>query len=189
MSLLYRSAVALICCSLLALGCGSDEDENGTNQQTDGFSGGSFTVTVESVQDNCFDNAMNTVILPEGVAVDLPEPVSLPALSALPASTDIAFSDPFQSADGVDLVASGDNGLQTAGAGVTQTDVDINSDTSQEACLTQMTITAELIATDDDNLTGTGTLTISDATGDQCPVFQGDTPCEVITSLSAVRID
>ncbi len=182
-----RFFLVLFCCGAFVVGCG-DDDDNGNGNGDAEFSGGTFTVTVESVDDQCFDNAMNTVILPEGVAVDLPEPVALPALDALPAETDIAFSEPFQSTDDVPLEESGDQGLRVAGEGIEQTDVDIHT-TSDDECLTQLNINAELIATDDDHLTGTGTLTISEADGEVCPVFTNDPPCEVTTTLSGVRID
>lgn len=180
----FRFFLVLLCCGVFVVACGDDDND----EEEFEFSGGTFTVTVESVDDQCFDNAMNTVILPEGVAVDLPEPVTLPAVDATPAETDIAFSEPFQSTDDVPLEASGDQGLRVAGEGIEQTDVDIHTSGDDE-CLTQLHINAELIATDDDNLTGTGTLTISEAEGEVCPVFTNNPPCDVTTTLSATRID
>lgn len=184
MSGVMRACLALICCGLLVVACGEEEEGNGENG--DAFEGGSFTVTVDEVDDQCFDGAMNTVILPEGEAVELPQPVSLPGLDELPAQTDITFNDPFHPAEGVDLEASGDNGMQIADGGIEQTDVDIETDEDGE-CLTQLTIDAELITTGEDTLTGTGTLTISEAEGDDCPAFTDEPPCEVTTDISAAR--
>jgi hypothetical protein len=50
-----------------------------------------------------------------------------------------------------------------------------------------MLVTAELIASDNDTLTGSGTLTFSAATGADCPAFIAGPPCTVTTPLSAVR--
>ncbi|MFU8803487.1 MAG: hypothetical protein ACNA8W_06740 [Bradymonadaceae bacterium] len=170
-------------CSLAIVACGDSEETEGDT----GFSGGSFNVTVLSVQDNCFDGAMNTIVLPDGTPNDLPAPVSIPAYSNLPAAVDIEFNAPFQSTSGVQFEVFGENGLRTAGNGFEQTGVDIAGD--GEDCVATMTVTAEFISSGPDSFTGTGTLTITSAEGDDCPAFQTGPPCTVTTPMSAARVN
>jgi hypothetical protein len=176
-------AMTALCCVPLMLACGDSEEEN--NEPTTGFTGGSFTVTVQSVNDGCFDGAMTSIILPDGTPNDLPAPVSFPSSSALPTQVDIQFNAPFQSVQGIPFEAVGDNGLRTVAPGFPQTGVDIGAD--GEDCLADMTVTAELSATDANTFTGTATLTITSAVGDDCPSFLAGPPCAVTTVLRATR--
>lgn len=176
-------ALSAICSIALLAACGDNEEEN--NEPATGFTGGSFTVSVQSVQDDCFGGAMNPVILPEGTPNDLPAPVSFPSSSDLPAAVDIQFNAPFQSAQGIQFEAVGDNGLRTVAPGFPQTGVDITTDGGD--CVADMTVTAELSATDADTFTGTATLTITSAVGEDCPVFENGPPCAVTTAMRATR--
>ena len=181
---MWTWVAAIAALALFGAGCGGDDDDS---SDSTGFSGGSFTVTVTSVQDGCFDGAMNTVVLPEGTPRDLPAPVNVPAWSDLPGQIDIAFNPPFQNVTGVPIEADGDNGIKTTGAGFAQVDVDIGSD--GKPCLTNMMVTASLLASGDDKFTGTAVLTITAAEGDDCPAFQSSPPCAVTTPLEANRAD
>ena len=168
-----------------------DSDDGGDNgggeggsAAASGFEGGTFKVTTQSVDDGCFDGAMNTIVLPDGTPRDLPAPVVIPDYSALAGATlDIDFNDPFQDVTGVAIEAAGENGLQTTGAGFDQTGVDISGDGGD--CLADMKVTAQLVSNGTDGFTGTATLTISAATGADCPAFQQGPPCAVATTLTA----
>lgn len=162
-------------------GCGDDEDTNGSGE----FTAGAFIVTVQSVDDGCFDGAIDTIVLPAGTPRDLPAPVNLPAFTDLPSQIDIQFNDPFQDVTGVPIEASGDNGFRVSGNGFEQSGVDIAS--AGNDCLADMLVTAEIIASDNNTLTGSGTLAISAATGADCPAFIAGPPCNVTTPLRAVR--
>lgn len=182
-----RGVLVLVCGLALALAaCGGEEENQENGETTTGFSGGTFTVTVQSVQDNCFDGAMNSIVLPTGDPNNLPAPVTIPASTALPAQVDIEFNEPFQNASGIEFELVGDNGLRTTGDGFEQIGVDISSSEEQD-CLADMMVTAELSATDDDTFTGTGTLTITSTEGEDCPAFQEGPPCTVTTPMTATR--
>ncbi len=177
--------VLLVGLIFAATACGEPEenDDNGD----EGFEGGSFTVTVTNVDDGCLDGAMNTVVIPSGDSSELPAPVSIPDFADLPADLDIQFNEPFDNVTGVTFVAAGSNGLQTDGDGFEQTGVDIAPE--GEDCLADMMVTADLVASDADTFTGTGTLSITSTEGDDCPAFQEGPPCSVTTTLTATRND
>lgn len=184
-----RLFLTMVCALALITGCGDDDngDDNGDNGNAEeaGFSAGNFTFTAESVDDACFDGAMNTVIDPPS---DFPEPVAIPAFGDLPANIDIAFNEPFADVEGIEFEPVGDNGLRTSGDGFEQLGVDIGTAEGDE-CDADMMVTAELVATDDDTFTGTGTLEITDAVGEDCPAFLEGPPCEVTTPLTATRVE
>lgn len=163
-------------------GCGDDDETSGGDGA---FSAGAFLVTVQSVDDGCFDGAIDTIVLPDGTPRPLPAPVNMPGFADLPSQIDIQFDDPFQDVTGVPIEASGSNGFRVSGNGFEQNGVDIA--TTGTDCVADMLVTAELIASDNDTLTGTGTLTISAATGADCPSFIAGPPCSVTTPLTAVR--
>ena len=174
---------------VIGLGCGGENNEtnNGTNNGgTDGIQGGDYTVTVEDVTDGCFDGAMDTIVLPDGSPRDLPEPVTIPASGDLPATIDINFNDPFQDVTGVEVEAAGNNGIQTAADGFVQQDVNITNDGTGD-CLATMNVTFELTQAEPGSLTGSGTLSITEATGADCPAFTAGPPCEVVSNLTATR--
>lgn len=175
--------IALTSIALLtfAFGCGGDDDT--TPAADSAYTSGNFVVTVLDVDDACFDGAMNTIVLPDGTARDLPAPVALPGYADLPAGVDIQFSAPFQSVTGSAFVANGENGLMTDAAGIVQTGVDISDGGD---CLADMSVHVQLIASDNDTLTGSGYLEITSATGADCPVFAGS-GCKVTSNVSAVR--
>lgn len=164
-------------------GCGEPE-ENGNGDE--GFAGGNFTVTISNVDDFCFDDAMVSVILPTGEPSQLPAPVSIPASADLPANVDIEFNDPFNDVTGVAFEASGANGLRTSGDGFAQNGVNIAPE--GEDCDVNMLVTVDLVSSDADTFSGTGTLTITEATGENCPVFQDEPPCTVTTTVTANRV-
>lgn len=186
----WKRGLFVLVCGLALAACGGEDDTNANteNSDTTGFSGGSFNITVESVADSCFDGAMNTIVLPTGEPRDLPAPVMIPSSADLPAAVDIQFNDPFQDVEGIEFELVGDNGLRTVGDGFEQTDVDI-SNSDEEECLATMMVSAELVASGDDSFTGTGTLTITSTTGDDCPAFQDGPPCTVTTPMTATRVN
>lgn len=173
---------------VLAVGCGGDDNNTTSNNTTgtSGFAAGNYTVTVLDVDDQCFDGAMDTIVLPSGMARDLPSAVALPASSALPAKIDIEFTAPFQSVTGIDVEAVGDNGLKTSGTGFMQTGVDISA-AADGSCLADMTVTFSLTASTDGNMTGSGSLSITAADGTSCPAFTAGPPCSVTSNLSASK--
>ncbi len=166
---------------LLTPACGDDD----TDTDTEVFAAGNFLVTAIGVTDNCFDGAMNTLIIPDGVSNDFPELIAFPAYAGLPSTIDIAFGAPFQSVTDVAVQKSGASGWSTVGDGFAQSGVSIVAEGKD--CVSDMMAYAELIATDNDNFNGTGILTISSATGADCPVFANEAPCTVHVQLAAVR--
>lgn len=178
----------LVSAVALALGCGGDnnEENNGTNNGGGGLEAGNYTVTVLDVDDQCFDGAMDTIVLPDGMPRDLPAPVGIPGSADLPGTIDIQFTAPFQSVTGVAVEASGNNGITTSGTGFTQEDVDISS-AGDGSCLADMNVTFTLTASADGKLTGSGSLSITAAEGASCPAFQAGPPCSVISNLEATK--
>jgi len=168
---------------LFAAGCGDDEEK--TNTTDEPFAAGAFVVTSQTVVDGCFDGAMTTIVLPDGTPRAFPSPINFPAYSQLPSTIDIDFSAPFTDANDVQVEASGANGWKTSDTGFAQENVSIVAEGLD--CLAQMQATAEMIATDHDAFTGTGTLTIPGASGVDCPAFTAGPPCDVTVSLTAVR--
>ena len=86
---------------------------------------------------------------------------------------------------GVDVEASGTTGIKTSAAGFTQTGVDITADGGD--CTADMNVTFDLTASTDGRLTGSGELSITAATGADCPAFQAGPPCTVVSNLSATK--
>ena len=170
---------------VLALGCSSSDNNanSANNTGTDGFEAGSYTVTVLDVDDQCFDGAMDTIVLPDGTARDLPAPVTLPAYADLPAAIDIQFNAPFDNVTGVQVEASGNNGVTTTSPFV-QDAVDISADADM-SCFADMTVEFTLTASEAGKLTGSGSLSITSTEGDNCPV--GTPPCSVTSNLEAVK--
>ena len=183
----WKRMVLVMCCAGGLMACGGDDDPEVNGGET-GFSGGSFVITVQSVQDGCFDGAMNTIVLPTGEPRELPAPVSIPASTDLPAQVDIQFNDPFQDVTGIEFELVGENGLKTAGEGFTQTGVDISTAEGDE-CEADMLVTADLSSQGEDRFTGTGTLTITETRGADCPAFENEPPCTVTTPLTADRVN
>ena len=183
----WKRMMLVLCCVAGLVACGGDDDPEENGGET-GFSGGSFTITVQSVQDGCFDGAMNTIVLPTGEPNALPAPVSIPASTDLPAQVDIQFNEPFQNVTGIEFELVGDNSLRTVGEGFTQTGVDISAAEGDE-CEADMLVTAELTAQGEDRFTGTGTLRITETRGADCPSFQEGPPCNVTTPLTADRVN
>ncbi len=178
---------AILLAAALVFGCGDDDDSNNANNannanNSDGWAAGGYTVTVLDVTDNCFDGAMDVIVLPDGTPRALPAAVTLPAPGDLPASIDIEFNEPFQDVTGVAIEAAG-SGFTTSGTGFSQTGVDITSDGGD--CVADMTGTFTLTP-GADGLTGSGSLSITSATGADCPAFQAGPPCTVVSNLSAV---
>lgn len=167
---------------LFAAGCDDGEETTPTD---DVFSAGAFIVTSNTVNDGCFDGAMTTIVLPDGTPRDFPAAINFPAYSDLPNKIDIKFSAPFTDANGVDVEASGDKGWATSGDGFLQENVSIVADGLD--CLANMKASAEMISTDNDHFSGTGTLTITNASGVDCPAFIAGPPCDVTVTMTAVR--
>lgn len=174
-----------IAAATLLVACGSNNETNNENNGGgDGIEPGDYLITVERVTDGCFDNAINAVVLPDGGPRDLPAPVRIPA--ELPGTTDINFNDPFDDVTGIEIEASGNNGVKSAGGGFPQTGVDITTD-GTGGCLADMTVSFELTESEPGTLTGTGTLTVTEATGAECPAFTTGPPCDIVTDMTAVK--
>ncbi len=154
------------------------------------FPGGSFTVTLRDVNDDCFDGALRAIILPMGDVQDLPSPLVLPPHHALPTAIDIDFNDPFQDVTGVQIEADGPDGMKTSGAGMENRGVDLNANMGGDPCLMDMTITASIDIIDDNTITGEATMHVTKAEGDGCSVDfteRAAAGCNVTVRLDGVK--
>ena len=166
--------------------CAGGEGE-GEGEGETGFQGGSFTVTIDTVDDTCFDQAMKTLIGPPSV---LPAPIVLPGMSALPTQlAKIDFNDPFQDVENVDIEANGDHGIKTTAPGFTNAGIDLFPDDADNECLVDMTITATITIVDDNTITGEATLNVTAATGEGCTddftaAVAADGGCNIAVTMS-----
>lgn len=161
----------------LVIGCpAADDDDDGE------FTAGSFAFLTVGVSDACVDGALEVVYMPEGAATPSAwgYPIELPAFEDMPATVDIQLQDPFNDMT-VEITSPGDD--QFAINGEENLGVDLDPDTYDD-CVVDYNIDALLTLSDNDNLTGTVSLHISNWAGDDCPA---STDCDVTLDVEAAR--
>ncbi len=155
-----------------------------TTEGADDFTGGNFTVTTIGVEDGCYDNALNTVFLPEGDGTtnDWANAIYLPGFDELPAEVEIDLQEPFQDLT-VTFEQGGEDELVVTDA--LQTEVQLQDDSD---CIADLNANVSLVVLDADSVEGSVSLensNISSAT-DDCPVFTSD-PCTITLDITGVR--
>lgn len=155
-----------------------------TTEGTDDFTGGNFVLTTIGVEDGCYDNALNTVFLPEGDGTtnDWANAVYLPGFDELPAEVDIDLQEPFQDLT-VTFEAGGEDELVVSDA--LQTGVQLEEDSD---CTADLNANVSIVVLDADNVEGSVSLENSNITSatDDCPVFRAD-PCTITLDVTGAR--
>jgi len=158
----------------------------GDKTETEPFVSGSFQLTNTAVDDQCLDGAFDVLFLPEGSGTthDWQFPIELPSDSDLPATYNIQLQEPFSEME-VTVVSGGDSGTFTID-NATQNDV-LFDETNSADCVVDLSISATITRTDNDNVTGQGTLSVVEYTGDSCPVFSAS-PCNILLDFYGKRL-
>ncbi len=164
----------------LALFTGCTEDDT-----TVDYTGGTFTVTIEDVNDACQSGAFSVLFMPEGTPTDFQNPVELPAFEDLPVDATITLQDPYSDMDVT--WEAGDAEDQIVITDAAQTDVLLDEDAYGD-CTADMSINVDVTVLDADTMTATAVLTTSgyESTGDTCPVPDSD-PCDITLTLSGTN--
>ena len=135
--------------------------------------GGTFTLTTTSVDDGCADGSFGTGSTTEDDANpgQWPFPVEIPAWELLEtgAAVSVQLEPPFTSMD-INL-KQGEVEGQAVMTGARQQSVVLTSEDDGE-CTVDMSIDALITLNGPSDISGFATLTIDDATGEQCPALE-----------------
>ena len=165
--------------------CTADKSDTADTPLSDTeFQGGNFQFTNSSVDDQCLDGAFSVLFLPDGTDHNWEYPVELPSDSATPATYDIQLQDPFSVMEVT--VESGSSSGSFIIANAVQQGVLFNED-SYPDCTVDLSIDATITATDSNNITGQGTLSVIEYTGDTCPPF-ASSPCSILLDFYGSRL-
>lgn len=164
--------------SALALFAGCTEEDT-----TAEYAGGSFTITIEDVQDLCYDGTFSVIFMPEGTPTDFANPVDLPALEDLPVNATLTLQAPFS--DMPVTWDAGEGADQLVIVDAAQTGVLLDADTYGD-CTVDMNVNATVDILDADTITGSATLTTSGFDHADCPPIDSD-PCDITLVLSGVN--
>jgi hypothetical protein len=149
--------------ALLISGCALKEYES--SEATAEFTGGTFIMTSQGVEDGCADSAFETLLMPDGVdtPTEWEHPISIPPWSEMATRVPltIQLQDPFSDMDA--FVVQGDEPDIIEMTGGDQQSVDF---------------------IDNNNLTGDATLVFADSTGMNCNFEPG---CEMRLDFTAAR--
>ena len=161
-------------------GCG-DKDDTGAAAP---FEAGEFQFTNTAVSDACLDGGFTVLFLPEGDGSesDWAYPVELPGWDSLPASYSIQLQEPFSS---MEITVTEGGADQFAMEGALQSGVVFNED-SYPDCTVDLSIDATINIETSSSVTGQALMSVSNASGDTCPVFN-DTPCQVALDFYGSR--
>jgi len=171
--------------ALLISGCALKEYEGSEDTGSDptDFTGGTFIMTSQGVEDGCADSAFETLLMPEGVETptEWEHPISIPPWSEMATRVPltIQLQDPFSEMDA--FVVQGDKPGIIEMTGGDQQSVDLFGD---ETCFVDLNITATLVIINNNNLTGDATLVFADSTGMNCNFEPG---CEMSLDFTAAR--
>jgi hypothetical protein len=161
----------------LALFAGCTEDDT-----TADYAGGSFTVTIEDVQDDCYDG-IAVIFMPEGTPTEFASPVDLPSYEDLPNDATVTLQAPFADMAVTWELGAGEDSIVVVDAA--QSDVLLDPDSGDE-CAVDMVVNVDLTVVDADNITAQAVLTTSGFDEDDCPVVEED-PCDITLTLSGVN--
>jgi hypothetical protein len=158
----------------------------GDKTETEPFESGSFQLTNTAVNDQCLDGAFTALFLPEGDGTthDWQYPIELPSDSELPSTYKIQLQEPFSEME-VTVVSGGDSGT-FAIDNATQNDVLFDEANSAD-CVVDLSISATITVTDNDNVTGQGTMSVVQHTGETCPEFNAS-PCKILLDFYGKRL-
>jgi|GEM_PF-3343839 len=161
----------------LALFAGCTEDDTSAD-----YAGGTFTITIEDVQDDCYDG-IAVIFMPEGTPTEFANPVDLPAFEDLPVDATVTLQDPFS-----DMAVTWAQGQSDDSIVVTdsvQSDVLLDPESGDE-CAVDMIVNVDMTVVDADNISAQATLTTSGFDEDDCPAVEAD-PCDITLTLSGAN--
>jgi hypothetical protein len=189
----------LLAAGLAVAGCSTDDDpatEAGTDTAGGGsdtkapastFTGGNFQLTTHEAKDECLDDALSILFMPDGTdkPYDLQFPTELPAYKDLPKSFTMKLQAPFSNME-VMLEQAGEAKMKVKDS--KQTDLVVDSK-SYGDCNVDMTIDADLTVVDDDNIELYAKIKVGDwkSSGDTCPAYKSD-PCNITLTMRGKRI-
>ncbi len=189
----------LLAAGLAVAGCSTEDDpaESGTDtgagtteDSTTGafdFSGGNFQLTTHEAKDECLDNALSILFMPDGTdkPYDLQFPTELPAWKDLPSTFTMKLQAPFSDME-VKLDKAGASKMVVKDS--KQTDLVVDSK-KYDDCNVDMSIDADLTVVDDDNIELYAKIKVSDwkSSGDTCPEVKSD-PCDITLTMRGARI-
>ena len=190
----------LLATGLTLAGCGSDEDDpavEGDKDATTGsdtkapastFSGGNFQLTTHEAKDECLDDALSVLFMPNGTdkPYDLQFPTELPAYKDLPKTFTMKLQDPFSNME-VKLEQAGEAMMKVKDS--KQMDLVVSSKDYAD-CNVDMSIDADLTVVDADNLELHAKIKVSDwnSSGGTCPDYKSD-PCNITLTMRGKRIE
>ena len=161
----------------------SGENSEQVDEFSAGFYGQNHQITTYSIDDQCFDGAMQLLFMPEGEEVpqEFQYPVYVPSLDELPMTYEISLREPFigmvvtatDSADG--KITIGDAQMEEVSLGATFGE-----------CKATMEVDADIVPAQQE-FDIRATVTMSELRGDDqgCPVPLTET-CQVILYMTAV---
>ncbi len=175
------SLIALLCGAVL-VGCPAADDDDDASGE---FEAGMFEFSTVGVTDGCIGGAAEALYMPDGPSVPVvwEDAIELPAFSELPKTYTIPLPDPFHDME-ITIDSPGEDQFVMEGA--ENNDVYLDEDQYGD-CLTDNDISAVLTLQDNDTITGTSTLSVTNVRGDNCPQFDAD-PCEVVLDIEAARL-
>lgn len=185
-NLIKLSAVAMATLALAVAGCGGDDDAASGDGGEESMGGGTYTLTINAVDDGCYDGAMTLLIIPDPANPPTIAGVALPAGGTSGTVPTIAFNPPFKPVNDVAVEADGANGLKTT-APIPNPDTNIAA--AGGTCLADIAFTATLAYTTDDAFAGTGTMTVSNVRDDtgECPALDDGDTCEINITLAGAK--
>ena len=170
-------------------GCGGDDDSSDDTGGGAGLGGGTYTITILNVDDQCFkDGAMSAVIIPDPANKPTIAGVALPAGGSTGTIPAVNFNAPFKPVVNVPVGPQGENGLVST-APMVSLGTDINGDTTLE-CPVDVSFTASLVYATDDAFAGTATMTFGDLPADAenlCPELTGAAGCLINITISGAK--
>ena len=189
--------LAVIALASIAFAACGDDGDNGTDTgpaattDTGGgggvdFAAGTFQLTTHEVSDACLDGALDLLFMPNGSdkPYDLANTTEIPGRADLPKTYDIQLQAPF-AAMTVTVEADGGN-MKIVGAQQEDVVVDANS---YGDCTADMTINANIVVADKDNIDVTATISIAkfeSAADQKCPTPKSE-PCAVTLTMKGKR--
>jgi len=172
-----------ICLPLLALGvvlagCPGNDDDAAD------FEAGMFVFTTLAVDDGCLGGAAEALYMPDGpeTPVEWVDAIEVPAFAELPKTYTISLPDPYHDME-IEVTSPGED--QFAFDGAENLDVLLDEETYDD-CMVDNDISAVITVEDNDNLSGSATLSTTNVRGDSCPEFDAD-PCDIVLDISAAR--
>lgn len=167
--------------TLLACSKGDTEAEQAAVPED--FYGVDHQITTQSVDDRCFDGAINALFLPEGPETpqDFQYPVYIPALDELPLTYEISLREPFV---GMNITAEegGDGAIEIVSGRMEE----VALGPTFGSCVATMDVTAQIIPAGE-YFSFTTTIAISALRGDEegCPIPQAE-PCTVELVMTSI---